>query len=201
MHLSWGAEHPPPTGAGHPGSAEYGCPSTALHGPMLKALPHACACMHGPVHFAGACACLYTQEPGGCVLALTSMSPQQPVPAQDGDAQPSAASPRQPPATRGLVPGRLAELSSSCGDGKTRSEASAHFPFTATFRPCIPPHHPMSNRERPFPSGPTGDGATQGHPLAQEGSWQAARRRRVTRKQTLGFPVPLGSLGLFGVPE
>lgn len=142
VHLFWGPEHPP-VGASHPGIADRGCLSTALHGPTSKALVHVCARTSAfPWH-----ACTSVQTGARQLRArshlhvprsLSRLRTEMPVRAHGGEPR----APCQPPATRGLVPGRLAELSSSCGDGKTRSEASARFPFTPTFRPCIPPHHP-----------------------------------------------------------
>jgi len=97
----------------------------------------ACACVHRPVRLS--CACLCAPGPAGCVPAPTSASPSSPSWLGTGTRSPA---PCPFARHRGLAPGRLAELSPSCGDGRTRWEASAHFPLTPTFHPCVPPHHP-----------------------------------------------------------
>lgn len=164
-----------------------------LHMHRCKALVHASACIPRPVHLSGACACLCAQGPGGCVLALTSMLPSSPsrLRTEMHSRAPCPLASRLPPAAsrRGVW------LSSAPAAvmGRQGQWQVPTFHLLRLSAPASPHIIPMSNRERPFPSGPTGDGATQGHPLAREGSWQAARRRRVMRKETLGFPVPLGS--------
>lgn len=188
-------------GANHPGVADCGCLSTALHGLTSKALVHVCARTGALLEHA----CTSVQTGARQLRArshlhvprsLSWLRTEMPVRAHGGEPRPLAS--RLPPAASCRGVWLISAPAAATGRRGQRQVPAFH--LLRLSAPASPHIIPVSNRERPFPSGPTGDGATQGHPSAQEGSWQAARRRRrVMRKETLGFPVPLGSPGLFGV--
>lgn len=126
---------------------------------------------------------------GVYVLALTSLSPCRPEMLVAEHRVPS-------PAARHPWPQSwLSSAPAAARGGRGQSQAPA-FHLLQLSTPASPRIIPMSNWERLFPSGPTGDGATQGHPLEQAG-WLAGSEE----EEEEGDSGLSCSSWLFGVPH